>query len=139
MELIILVVSLFSFLFVLHYHVRDDFLILRKNVSLEDIFNIAFTSSILVFFSSRLLYIFENPSPVYLNPLVFLAVFYYPGFSLTGGIVGGALFIIWYVKRKKFPGKRILDFFSIAALWAISIYSVFYIALLRKFSEDTIA
>jgi len=138
MEFLILLVSLFSFLFILHYYVRDDFVIFRKNVSLEDVFNIAFMSFILVFLSSRLLYIVENPSPVYINPLVFLAVFYYPGLALTGGIIGGGLFVIWYVKRKKFPGKRILDFFSIAALWAINIYSLLYIILLRKFFLETI-
>lgn len=138
MEFIILLISLSSFLFILHYYVRDDFVIFRRNVTLDDIFDMTFMSFIMVFLSSRFFYVIENPNAIYINPLVFLAVFYHSGLSLTGGIAGGALFLIWYVKRKKFPGKRILDFFSIATIWAIGIYSLLYIVVLRRLSPETI-
>ena len=138
MEILILLISVFVFLYVLHYYVRDDFIILRKNVSVEDIFNMAFFSFIFVFIFSRSFYVLGNPSPIFLNPLVFLAFPYYPGFSLTGGIFGGAVFLIWYVRRKKFPGKRMFDFFSVSALWGIAIYLLLSIIIFRKFSLDSL-
>ncbi|MEK9178674.1 MAG: prolipoprotein diacylglyceryl transferase family protein [Patescibacteria group bacterium] len=136
MEIVLIIISIFIFLFVLHYYVRDDFVIFRKNVSLEDVFNMAFISFIFVFLSSRFFYVLENPNPIYLNPLVFLAVFYHKGLSLTGGIIGGGLFLVWYVRKNKFPGKRLLDFFSVAAVWAIGIYSVVYLVVFRKFTPQ---
>lgn len=134
METIILILSGLVFLYFLHYYVRDDFIIFRKNVTLEDIFNGAFLTFIIVFLSARLFYVLENPSPTFINPLVFLAVFYYPGLSLTGGVVGGIIFQVFYLRKKRFPAKRILDFFSIAALWSIASYFLLYIILFRKFT-----
>ena len=117
MELIILAISILIFFYVLHYFVRDDFIILRKNTSAEQVFNMIFLAFIFAFILSRLLFIVQNQNPVYLNPLVFLAFPYFPGFSLTGGLLGGALFSVWYTRRKKFPGKRIFDFISLSLAW----------------------
>lgn len=138
MSIVILLFTLFIFLYVLHYYVRDDFIIFRKNVTLDDVFNIAFLSFVFVFLGSRFFYVADNFNPIFFNPLVFLAFPYYPGFSLTGGILVGALFLLWHVHRRKFPGKRIFDFFSIATLWSVVTYSLISTVIFREFSPGVI-
>ena len=93
----------------------------RKNVTLEALFNLSFFSAGLGLLISRLIYVLLHPSADYLNPLVFILFPYFPGLSLPGGIIGGILFVILYNKRKKIPTGRILDFFALSFLTAIPI------------------
>jgi len=67
----------FIFLFTLYCFVRDDYILFRKNISIERIFNIAFLLFGAFLVSARFFYVVFNFSPKFLNPLVFLV------FSLT--------------------------------------------------------
>ena len=133
MYLIILFICLSIFLYVIHYFAHDDFVILKKNVSMEQIFNVVFITLAFVFFISRLFFIILNLRSSYLNPIVFLAFPYFPGFSLTGAVVGGSAFLLWYLKKKRFPVKRILDFFSTSLLTVIPVYLFLNVLIYRKF------
>src|SRR4030043_10754 len=55
------------------------------------------------------------------NVLRLIVVRETPGLSLTGGLLGGLIFLSWYVKTKKMRLSHILDIFSIAAALAISL------------------
>lgn len=105
----------------------DDYVLIKKNISLEEIFNAAFVCSLFALFFARLFYVIFNFSSNFLNPLVFLILPYFPGLSLIGGILGGCVSLFIYSRRKKFPIKRVFDFFTVAVLFAIPFGLIGYI------------
>ncbi len=109
-----LLICFFFFLYVVYELCRDDFVILRKNIPMEKIFNAAFMVAISGLVVSRLFYVLSHPSTSFLNPLVFLIFPYYPGLSLIGGIIGGIISSIAVSKNWGMPTGRILDFFTMA-------------------------
>lgn len=136
----ILLVSFLIFLFSLHFLSRDDLILIRKDVSLEKIFNISFIVFFAGLFFSRLFYAISNRTDMLIKPFVFFLFPYFPGLSLTGGILGGALFLIYFLKVKKMPVERIFDFFSISALAAFPFGYLGYllISLPGKFSIEIV-
>lgn len=119
--LVFLVLSFFTFLFVLHILAREDWVLMRKNVTLEQLFNIAILTCFAGLLFARIFYIVFNPSWNYLNLLVFFLVPYFPGLSLSGGIIGALLFLLYYAKLKKFPFDRVADLLSIVLLLAMPV------------------
>ena len=89
-------------------------------MTLEVLFNVAFYTMGVGLLSARIVYIVLHFSFGFLNPLVFFLFPYFPGLSLTGGVVGGAVFVLLY-KRKRFPTGRIFDFFHYGSLGIIAI------------------
>ncbi len=104
----------FIFLYILYFLSKDDFVMARKDVSIERIFNLAFLTGFVTLISSRAGYAVFTHSFQYFNPLVFLAFPYFTGFSLIGGIIGGSIFIYFYSNYKKIPTGRIIDLFIMA-------------------------
>lgn len=119
--IIILLICFILFLFALYVLVHDDFIMLRKNVTVEQVFNIAFLVGMISLFSARLVFVAFHFSPAYFNPLVFFLFWYFPGLSLAGGIVGGALFLLFYTSKGKLPVARLFDFFAFALLSVLPI------------------
>lgn len=119
--LLFLSLSFVLFLFCLHIFGKDDFILLRKNISLETLFNLAFIAAGIGLFSARVVYVAEHPSSTYLNPLVFFIFPYFPGLSLVGGICGSLVYLYLYCKQQKYPVGRVLDIFSMAFLSIIPI------------------
>lgn len=117
----ILVLSFIVYLFVLHILSREDWVLMRKNVTLEQLFNIAILTCIAGLFFARVFFIAFNPNWKYLNLLVFFWVPYFPGLSLSGGILGAVLFLLYYAKLKKFPFERVADLLSTVLLVAFPI------------------
>lgn len=119
----------FVFLFCLYLLSKDDFVFLRKDVTTEKIFNVAITVSIVSVLFSRILYVAINPKLEFLNPLVFLAFPYFPGFSLTGAVVGGAIISFFLSKKYKIPVGRFFDFlaFSFCASLPIGFLGLFFL------------
>jgi prolipoprotein diacylglyceryltransferase len=120
-SLFFLLLGFLTFLFVLHILSREDWVLMRKNVTLEQLFNIAILTCIAGLFFARIFYIVFNPHWKYLNLLVFFLVPYFPGLSLSGGIVGALLFLVYYSKLKKFPFERVADLLSIVLLLAFPV------------------
>ena len=60
------------FLFCLFVLSKDDFLFLKKNITLEQVFNIAFVAGLVGLFVARSFYVIFNFAPGFVNPLVFL-------------------------------------------------------------------
>ena len=96
--IIVLIVCLLVFLFSLHILAKEDLIFVRKNVTLEVLFNVAFYTMGVGLLSARIVYIVLHFSFGFLNPLVFPFP-YFPGLSLTGGVVGGAVFVLLYKKN----------------------------------------
>jgi hypothetical protein len=88
---------------------------------MDKIFNMAFLTGIVTLFFSRFFYVLFNPSPKLLNPLGFLAFPYFPGLSLIGGIIGGAIFVYFYSGSKKMPAGKMLDLFILSFIGTLPI------------------
>src|ERR1035437_7199459 len=105
----IILICFFLFLYFLYYLSRDDFVIVRKDISIEKIFNLAFLTAIVSLFFSRLFFVLERMDQKLLSPLGFLAIPYFPGLSLLGGILGAGIFIFLYSKFRKLPTGKMFD------------------------------
>lgn len=113
--IVILIVCLIIFLFGLHVLAKEDLVFVRKNITMEMLFNLAFYTAGVGLLSSRVVYVILHFSKGFLNPLVFFLFPYFPGLSLAGGVAGAMAFVMFY-KRKKYPSGRILDFYAMAFL-----------------------
>jgi|SRR3989344_9282221 len=127
--IIVLIVSLVLFLFRLYHLAVDDYVLTKKNITLDDIFNVAFIASLISLFFSRAFFVFANPSNVFMNPLGFLLFPYFPGLSLTGGIIGGILALFLLGRKKKFPIGRVFDFFALSLVFVLPVGFVGYFFL----------
>ncbi|MEX2007672.1 MAG: prolipoprotein diacylglyceryl transferase family protein [Candidatus Levyibacteriota bacterium] len=114
--ILVLLLCFFIFLFCLYYVSRDDFLLIRRDISEDSVFNLAFLLAGASLFSSRLLWAIFHPSSNFFNPLYFFLFPYFPGLSLLGGVIGGGIFLYAIFKAKKMPVGRLLDLFAISAL-----------------------
>lgn len=130
--IIVILICFFFFLFVLHFLSRDDFVLLRKDISTEKVFNIAFAALPISLFFGRALYVINNPSSNFLNPLYFLLFPYFPGLSLIGAILGTSLFLYIIFRSKKMPIERLLDLFTFSLSAVMPLAVVGYFALNRN-------
>jgi len=126
---IILIFGFVLFLFRLYHVAKDDVVLVKKNISLDDVFNSAFISAFFSLFFARLFYVIFNPDLIFLNPLVFLIFPYFPGLSLLGGLVGGALVLFLYGRSKKFPIGRVFDFFTVSLTFVLPFGLIGYFLL----------
>lgn len=112
--LIPLIFGLFIYLLCLFLLGRDDFVILRKNISMEQIFNVAFISAFVGLFVARVFYVVFNFDQRFLHPFAFFLFPYFPGLSLAGGVLGGTAFVLGYCIVRKLPARRLFDIFSLS-------------------------
>lgn len=108
------------FLFCLYSLGNDDLVMLRKNVTAEKIFNLAFLLGFVFLLFARIFYVAFNFRPGFLNPLVFFLFPYFPGLSLMGGVVGTIIFLSIFT-AKKLPGQRFFDLYALCFLLALAI------------------
>lgn len=115
MQFILFLLFFLVCIFTLYVLSKNDFVLLRQNISLPQIFDLAIVTFIFSFVSSRLLYIIDTWNFSLFHPIKFFHLVKFPGFSPLGFFAGGAicLFILSY--RKKGLG-RIYDIFAIAFL-----------------------
>lgn len=134
LSIIALVICLFVFLFCLYGLSRDDFVLLRKNISLERLFNIAFVTVGAGLLFARIFYILFHYDARFMHPLVFLVFPYFPGLSLIGGILGGIVSIMYFGFYKNVAIGRIFDVLSLSVLFAIPFgeLSIFIFGLFAK-------
>jgi len=119
--IIFLLLGLFISLFAAYYLSRDDLILLRKDVTIEKIFNLAFVVFFAGLFFARLFYGILYSAKIFSNPLKFFLFPYFPGLSLTGGITGGILMLFLICRSKNLPTGRIFDIFSISILSCLSL------------------
>ena len=125
--LFIIIFCFFIFLYNLYYISRDDFVILRKDISIDKILTLAFLTGFVSLFFSRLLFAIYHPESQIIDPLGFFAITYFPGLSLSGGILGATLFVYFYAKLNKLPIGKMLDLimFSFIAVLPFSFLMFF--------------
>ncbi len=130
----VLLICLFVFLYCVYLLAHDDFIFLRRDVTMERVFNLVFIGSLSGLLFARFFYGIFNSQSVFSNPFVFLLFPYYPGLSLVGGVLGISAFIGFLATQrgKGLPIERMADFFSIAFLITLPVGFLGYF----MFSED---
>lgn len=128
---LILIFCTFIFLFCLYYLIKDDFVLLRKDISAERVFNLAILASLGTLFFARFGYAVLNPSANFLNPFVFFLFPYFPGLSLVSGVLGGSMIFFLISDFKKMPTGHLFDLLSISFLSAFPIGLFGYFLLSR--------
>lgn len=129
MLVVVLLLCFLVSLFCLYCFSNDDFVFLRKNVTIEKMFNLSFLVVFFGILAARIGFVTSHFAYGYLNPLVFFLFPYFPGLSLSAGIAGGALFLAAYVKSSKLPKGRVFDIFSLSFLCALPI-GLFFLQLI---------
>lgn len=127
--IIVLVIGQFASLFSLFLLSRDDLTLLRKDVTLDKMFNLFFMDFFIGLFFSRAIFVGFFAPKMFLNPLAFFLFPYFPGLSLSGGVVSGILFLVFYCRSNRLPIGRILDFFTLAFMVSLPIGYFGYFAL----------
>lgn len=131
----VLLICFFIFLYCVHVLANDDFIFLRRDVTMEKLFNLIFLGAFVSLFFSRLFYAFSVQS-ILANPFVFLLIPYFPGLSLLGGVVGiGAYFLFLAGRRDPLPLGRMFDFFSIAFLISLPLGFLGYLMFSQGANE----
>ncbi len=118
MQMLIFIPALLLFLYELYRLVKDDYVFIRKGVSLEQSFDIAFITLWAGLFMSRLLYLLFH---IHLSENIFYDFFSFKngGFSLIGAIIGGIIAIYLIGRYKKVPLGRLCDFLSLSFLYTL--------------------
>lgn len=120
MEIVVLLPAGLVFLYALYKLIKDDYVFIRKGVSLEQAFDIAFICLWVSLFFSRLLFLlFYLPQ----GKNLFLEFFSpkYGGFSLVGTIIGGIIGLYVVSKLKRIPLGRLSDFLGLSFLLALPV------------------
>ena len=123
MEVVIFLICIFISSFLLFVFSRHDFVLLRQNISLAQIFDLAIFVVIFAFLGGRIFFILNNFDVQLLHVLRFFHVLKFPGISSLGFALGGALTVVIFFGKKKAVG-RILDIFSIS-FFPLYLFSVF--------------
>jgi Prolipoprotein diacylglyceryl transferase len=126
----ILLLCLLFFLYGVFVYAKDNFILLRKNITLEQLFNISFVNFFLSILISRFVYVLEHINRQYLNPLVLVLFPYFPGLSFAGGLLSSLLILFYFTRKKKMPFWTILDIFSLALSLAVS-FGMFFILIVE--------
>lgn len=113
MELAFLLILIFVSSFVLYLISRQDFVLLRKNISLPQIFDGAIIAFIIAIFFSRLLHVLNNQDLSLFHIIKFAHLIKFPGLSILGFFLGGA-FSLYVIFRKSRALARIYDIFTIS-------------------------
>ncbi len=117
----IVIVGFIVFLLSLYLLTREDFVFVRRNVSLEQIFDVAFLDSLVALLFARIIFVAFHFKLAYLNPLVFFLVPYFPGLSVSGAMLGSFFFLLWVSRSKKIPTGHLFDVFSVSFFYAFSV------------------
>ncbi len=120
MEILILLPAVFVFLYALYKLVKDDYVFIRKGITLEQAFDFAFISLWVSLIVSRLTFLLLHYQS---GKNIFLQFFSLkdPGLSLVGSVIGGTVALLVLGKYKKIPLGRIGDFFSLSFLFALPV------------------
>lgn len=133
MEIVVLIPAFILFLYYIYKLVKDDYVFIRKNISLEQIFDITFIVSWISLFFARVFYFIFNPQVSHNIIFNFFST-NIPGLSLFGGFIGGAGALFLIGKYKKIPLGRLFDFFTLALVVSLPLGFLGAAALAKDFT-----
>ncbi|HVZ66687.1 MAG TPA: hypothetical protein VG917_00315 [Patescibacteria group bacterium] len=112
-NIIILALTIFICFFLLFLTSKQDFVLLRQNISLNEIFDLSAISFLIAFFFGRALFIASDFKFEMIGFVKFFHLLKFPGMSPLGFFLGAGLSIYLFFRKKKGLG-RIYDIFSIS-------------------------
>src|SRR5579872_2258012 len=118
----ILIFAIIIFFFVVFTFAKEDFILLRKNISLVTIFDVAIVCGLIGLLTGRIGYVALHYSISFLNPLVFFIIPYFPGLSSGGFLLGTVVSLYFFAKWKKVPTGRVYDIFSFALMVSLFLF-----------------
>ncbi len=110
-----LVIASVFVLFLLHLLSKNDFVLLRKNVSLYELFDAMLITMAIGLFTARLFFVLDTQNFSWFNPFRFFHLVRLPGLSFYGFILGVIPFV-YFILRKKKVISRVYDILSIALI-----------------------
>ncbi len=131
--LFIQIICFLIFLYNIYYFSHEDFVITRRDIPTEKIFNMAFLAGFVFLFSSRFFYVLFNPLPKFLNAIGFIAYPYLPGLSIIGAVAATPLFLALYFRAKKLPIGKMLDLFAVSFLGVLPLG--FFLIFLKQMGK----
>lgn len=118
---LIFLVGLFLSLFTLFALSKNDFVLLRRGVSMPLIYDNCFIALAVGLVASRIVFIVDSFSFTYFNPIQFVHIFLYPGFSLFGFYLGFfGVITYFFVKKKAFA--RAFDLYATSFMFVFISY-----------------
>lgn len=118
-------ISIFISLFILYSIARHDFVLLRQNISLRQMFDSAFILIFVAFFVGRLFFAFDSGHYDILHPLKFLYIAKYWGIILSISYLGGFASLYFLFRKKK-------NIFRIFDIYFISFYPLLILDIILK-------
>jgi prolipoprotein diacylglyceryltransferase len=118
MQILLFIPALLVFLYALYRLVKDDYIFIRKGISLEQSFDFAVISLLSGLIVSRSFYLLFH---LHKGENFFVDFFSFKngGLSLTGVVIGAACAIYLISKYKKLPLSRLNDFLSLSFLYSL--------------------
>ncbi len=123
MEILLFIILFVLCFFLLYIFSKHDFVLLRQNISLSQIFDAASVSLVSAFIFGRVLYVVNNFKSELLSVLRFFHIVKYPGISMFGFMAGAALCFYLIFMKKKGIGR-------IGDIFAVSFYPLFAFGIL---------
>ena len=123
---ILFIFCVFVSLFMLYVLVKHDFVLARKSLLLQEIFDTTFFAYIAFIFLGRLMFVLGEQRYNFFHFVKFFHLVRYPGILIIGGVLGFGI-VIYYVFRKKKILLRIFDIYS------LSMYPIFLFALFTSY------
>ncbi|HRN96171.1 MAG TPA: prolipoprotein diacylglyceryl transferase [Candidatus Levybacteria bacterium] len=121
-EFLLLLVTVFFSMFLVYSLAKNDFVLLRKNVSLHELFDGVILSMLVGLLLARIFYLFEIQEFSWFHPFRFFHLLKLPGLSLFGFFVG-IIPVLYFFLRKKKVLLRTYDIVFIA-LFPVFIFSL---------------
>ncbi len=117
MNILLLIPSFFIFLYCFYKLIRDDYALMRRNISSEQSFDMIFFVIVFGILFSRLFFFVFHAEKGGNLLLSFLSQS--GGLSLVGGVIGGLAGLYLSCKYKKVPLGRFADFLTLAFVTAL--------------------
>jgi len=131
MQILLFIPALLVFLYALFRLVKDDYIFIRKGITLEQSFDFAFIALWAGLFISRSFYLLFHLTKGENFFVDFFSV-KNGGLSLTGAIFGGALAVYLISKYKRLPLGRLGDFLSLSFLYSLPLLFLANAVLVKK-------
>jgi prolipoprotein diacylglyceryltransferase len=113
MEFVFSLLILTVCFFLLYILCRQDFVLLRQNISLSQILDTAILTVLFAFTAGRLFFLINNQDFALLHAIRFFHFIKFPGISIIGFALGGFL-ALWFFMRRKKGILRTFDIFSVS-------------------------
>lgn len=133
-EFILFIPVLFFVMFLVYSLAKNDFVLLRKNISLHELFDGVLLSMVVGLLLARIFYLVEIQEFSWFHPFRFFHLVKLPGLSLFGFFVG-VIPVLYFLLRKKKVLLRVYDivFISLLPVFIFSLVTRDYSLIIPSF------